>query len=62
MTNTAKYGDKSKWVYSGYRIGIDGKHKWNFDNDFVRNVVIFGADYSLSSHTDILKNDFLNFR
>ena len=47
VTNTAKYGDKSKWVYSGYRIAIDGKDEWNFDNDFVRNVVIFGADYSL---------------
>ena len=30
-----------------------------FGNDLARNVIIFGVDNSLSSHTDNLKNDFL---
>ena len=30
-TNIAKNSDKSKWVYSGYRITFDGKGERNFD-------------------------------
>ena len=31
----------------------------SFDNDYARNVLIFGIDNSLLSHTDNLKNNFL---
>ena len=58
-TNIVKNNDKEKYVYSGYRIGFDGKGSWSFGNDFARNVVIFGVDNSSSSHTDHFKNDFL---
>ena len=46
-------------MYSGYGITFDGKGEWSFDNDTTRNVVIFGADNSSSSHFDNLKNNFL---
>ena len=59
MTNIVKNNDKGKYVYSGYGIAFDGKGKWSFGNDLARNVIIFGVDNSLSSHTDNLKNDFL---
>ena len=36
--------DKEKYVYSDYEIEFDGKHKWSFDNDHNRNVLIFGVD------------------
>ena len=36
-----------------------GEGSWNFGNDFVRTVVIFGVDNSLSSHTYNRKNIFL---
>ena len=32
---------------------------WSFDNDFARNVIIFGVDNSLSSYADDRKNNFL---
>ena len=28
------------------------KFSWSFGNDFARNVVIFGVDNSLSTHTN----------
>ena len=31
-------------MYSGCEIEFDGKHKWSFDNDHNRNVLIFGVD------------------
>ena len=34
--------------------------EWNFGNGYARNVIIFGADNSSSSHTDDLKNNFLS--
>ena len=57
-----KNNDKEKCVYSGYRIAFDGKGEWSFDNDFSRNVAIFGVDNSSSSHTDNCKNKFLVLR
>ena len=39
-------------MYRGYGIELDGKGKWNFGNDPVRNVIIFGVDNTSSSHTD----------
>ena len=32
---------------------------WSFNNDFARNVVIFGVDNGSSSHSDNRKNNFL---
>ena len=32
---------------------------WCFDNEFARNVIIFGIDNSLSPHSDNFKNTFL---
>ena len=58
MANIAKNSDKSKWVYSGYGTAFDGTGEWNFGNDCVRNIVIFGLGNNSSSYTDG-KNDFL---
>ena len=58
-TNIAKNSSKEKWVCSGYGMAFDGAGSWSFGNDNARNVVIFGADNSLSSHTDNYKNNFL---
>ena len=44
-------------MHSGYGITFDGKGSWSFNDEFARNVIIFGVDNSSSSHTD--KNDFL---
>ena len=58
-TNIAKNSDKEKFVYSGYGIKFDSAGLWSFDNDFARNVMIFGLDNCSSSHSDNHKNDFL---
>ena len=50
---------KSKFTYNGRGIAFDGEGSWSFDDDFARNVVIFGVDNSSSYHTDNLKNNFL---
>ena len=50
---------KRKFIYNGRGIVFDGEGLWSFDNDFARNVAIFGADNSLSSHTYNRKSDFL---
>ena len=55
-----KSSDKEKWVCSIYEVIFDSAGLWHFDdNDFARNVVIFGFDNSLSSQTDYRKNNFL---
>ena len=59
LTNVVKDNGKEKYVYRGYRIAFDGKRSWSFNDDFTRNVIIFGVDNSSSSHSDNLKNDFL---
>ena len=46
-------------MYSGYGIAFDRKIEWNFDNDFAKNIVIFGVDNSSSSHTGHRENDIL---
>ena len=58
-TNIVKNNDKEEYVYSGYGIAFNGKVEWYFDNDYARNVIIFGVDNSSSSHADNLRNDFL---
>ena len=59
VANIVKNSDKEKYVYSGYETAFNGKSEWSFDNDYTRNVIIFGVDSSLSSHADNLKNNFL---
>ena len=43
-TNIIKNSDKEKYVCSGYKITFDSAGSWSFDNDFIRNVIIFGVD------------------
>ena len=45
-------------MYSGYGIAFVGAVSWSFDNDFARNVVIFGVDNKSSSYSDICKKSF----
>ena len=46
-TNVVKNSYKEKYVYSGYGITFDSGVSWSFDNDFARNVIIFGVDNHL---------------
>lgn len=39
-----------------YGIALYGTGSWSFGNDFVKTVIIFGAENSLSSDTDYCKN------
>ena len=57
--NLVKNIDKEKYVYSGYGIKCDSAGSWSFDNDFARNVIIFGVDNSLSCHSNNRQNNFL---
>ena len=43
----------------GYGITFDKAGSWSFDNDFGRNVIIFGVDNSSLSYSDNRKNKFL---
>ena len=45
-TNIVKNIDKENNLYSGYEITFDCAGLWSFDNDFSRNVIMFGADNS----------------
>ena len=58
-TTIAKNSDKEKYVYSGYGITFASTCSWSFSNGTARNIMIFGADNSLSSHFDNRKNNFL---
>ena len=53
-----KNSDKSNYRYSGYGIAFDGAGSWNFGNDRIKNVVIFGVDNISSSHGDNHKINF----
>ena len=46
-------------MYTGYGIAFDVGGSWSFDNDFARNVVIFGVDNRSSSHAGNGKNNLL---
>ena len=46
-------------MHSGYGIAFHVEISWSLNDDFARNVIIFGVDYSSSSHNNNLKNDFL---
>ena len=52
-TDIAKSSDKEKWVYSGYGIAIDGGGSRDFGNDFARNVVLLGVNFSTSWKSDL---------
>ena len=58
-TNIVKNSDKEKYVYSKYRVTFDSGGSWSFHNGTTRNAIIFGADNSLSSHSDNHKKFFL---
>ena len=57
--NTVKGNDNERYLYSGYGIAFDWKGSWSFNDEFARNVIIFGVDNSSSSQTDSLKHDFV---
>ena len=59
VTNIVKNSDQEKYVYSGYGIVFDGKCESSFGNKYARNVIVFGVDNSISSHTNNLMNNFL---
>ena len=46
-------------MHSGYGIAFDGNELWIFCNDFAGNVIVFGVNNSLSSHSDTCNNKFL---
>ena len=54
-----KWNIKCKFTYNDQEIEFDGEGSWSFDNDFARNVVIFGVNNSSSYHTDNQNNNFL---
>ena len=54
-----KNSDKEKYMYIGRGITFDIGGFWSSDNRTARNVIIFGADNSYSSHSDNRKNNFL---
>ena len=58
-THIVKISIKEKYVYRGYRITFDRAGSWSFDNDSVRNFIVFGIDNSVSSHADNRKNNVL---
>lgn len=49
--NIVKNRDKSKYVYRGYGIAIDGLSLQNFGNEFAGNAIIIYIGNSLSSHS-----------
>ena len=57
-TNVVKNSDKENYVYSACGITLDSAGSWSFDNDFARNVIIFGVDNSSPSHSDNRNKNF----
>ena len=58
IANIVENSDKEKYVYGGYGITFDSAGSWSFDNDFARNVIIFGVNNSSSSHSDNCTSNF----
>ena len=57
LTKTA---DMDKYEYPGYGIGFDRRSSFSFPGGgFGKNVLIFGADMSSSTHIDNKKKDIL---
>ena len=42
------------FAYSGYGIAFGSTCSWSFNNEFAKNVIIFGVDNSSSSYSDFL--------
>ena len=58
-TNLLKNSNKEKYVYHGCGITFDNAGSFSFDNDLARNIITFGVDNSLSSHSNNRKNNLL---
>ena len=58
-TSAVKTSDKENYIYRGYGITFGSAGSWSFEDNFARNVIIFGADNSSSPHSDNRKNNFL---
>ena len=54
-----KNTDLDKYRYSRYGIGFDREISFSFNNDFGKNVIIFGVDMSSSTKIDNRKKDIL---
>ena len=55
-----KNADPDKYNYSGYDTGFDSRSEFSFtDEGMGKNVIIFGADMSLSVHIDNKNKDTL---
>ena len=54
-----KHVDIDQCKYSGYGTGFHRKRILLIGNEVGRNVIIFGVDMSLFSHTDNKKKDIL---
>ena len=50
--------NEEMYVYSGYKKTFESAGS-SFDNEFARNVIIFGVDNKSSSHSNNHKNNFL---
>ena len=59
VTDIIKHNFKSKYRYGSYGIAFDFADSWSFGNGFARNNIVFGIDYSSSSHSDNRKNKIL---
>ena len=57
-TSIVKNSDKEKYKYSDHGIKFDIAGLWNFNNGTARNVTMFGADGSSSSHAEDRKSFF----
>ena len=45
--SVVKISDKERYVQSGYGIAFDGNGERSFDNEYARNVTIFGVGHHL---------------
>ena len=55
-----KNADIDKYWYSGYEIGFHRRSSFSFPGSgFGQNVLMFGAETSLSAHIDSKKKDIL---
>ena len=55
-----KHADIDQYKYSGYGIGFDRKGEFSFGSRGCgRNVIIFGADISIPSHSNNKTNNIL---
>ena len=58
--NNLKFNNYLFWATNIVKnSGYGATGSWSFDNEFARNVIIFGVDSSSSSHSDNRKNNIL---